>query len=99
MGIYIIIETFHGMTFMWDEKTTIMVQLAPSFQVGANMTADLHMVILFAGLVHIMNNFPVKVLLPLWGWELSITSTLSQVENRHTFVLQHGRSCMCVHLT
>ncbi|XP_060132764.1 mucin-5B-like [Zootoca vivipara] len=32
MGIYIIIETFHGMTFMWDEKTTMMVQLAPSFQ-------------------------------------------------------------------
>ncbi|XP_062974478.1 mucin-5B-like [Elgaria multicarinata webbii] len=32
MGIYIIIETFHGITFLWDEKTTVIVQVAPSFQ-------------------------------------------------------------------
>nr|XP_056707940.1 mucin-5B-like [Euleptes europaea] len=32
MGLYIVIETYHGMTFMWDEKTTVIVQLAPSFQ-------------------------------------------------------------------
>uniref|UniRef100_A0A8D0C705 MUC5A protein n=1 Tax=Salvator merianae TaxID=96440 RepID=A0A8D0C705_SALMN len=32
VGIYIIIETSHGMTFIWDTKTTVIVQLAPSFQ-------------------------------------------------------------------
>uniref|UniRef100_A0A8D0GKT0 Uncharacterized protein n=1 Tax=Sphenodon punctatus TaxID=8508 RepID=A0A8D0GKT0_SPHPU len=31
-GIYIVVETFHGMTFIWDQKTTVIVQLAPSFK-------------------------------------------------------------------
>ncbi|KYO22189.1 hypothetical protein Y1Q_0000775 [Alligator mississippiensis] len=31
-GIYIVIETTQGMTLMWDQKTTVIVQLAPSFQ-------------------------------------------------------------------
>ncbi|XP_053104113.1 mucin-5B-like [Hemicordylus capensis] len=32
MGIYIVIETFHGVTIMWDEKTTVIVQVESSFQ-------------------------------------------------------------------
>ncbi|CAM4571963.1 unnamed protein product [Lepidochelys olivacea] len=31
-GVYIVIETSLGMTFMWDQKTTVMVLVAPSFQ-------------------------------------------------------------------
>ncbi|XP_077177563.1 mucin-5B-like isoform X1 [Paroedura picta] len=32
MGLYIVIETYHGMTFLWDEKTTVIIQVAPSSQ-------------------------------------------------------------------
>ncbi|KAH0620986.1 hypothetical protein JD844_021942 [Phrynosoma platyrhinos] len=32
MGIYIIIETYNGMIFIWDQKTTVTVLVAPSFQ-------------------------------------------------------------------
>ncbi|KAJ7411355.1 hypothetical protein BTVI_50229 [Pitangus sulphuratus] len=33
-GGYIVIETNQGMNFMWDQKTTVVVHVAPSFQVG-----------------------------------------------------------------
>ena len=33
MGMYIKIEIFHGMTFIWDMKTTVIIQVTPSFQV------------------------------------------------------------------
>lgn len=32
-GGYIVIETNRGMNFMWDQKTTVVVHVAPSFQV------------------------------------------------------------------
>uniref|UniRef100_A0ABM5F8L8 Mucin-5B-like isoform X2 n=1 Tax=Pogona vitticeps TaxID=103695 RepID=A0ABM5F8L8_9SAUR len=32
MGMYIKIEIFHGMTFIWDMKTTVIIQVTPSFQ-------------------------------------------------------------------
>ncbi|XP_066475597.1 mucin-5B-like [Tiliqua scincoides] len=32
LGSNIIIETFHGMVIMWNQKTTVIVQVAPSFQ-------------------------------------------------------------------
>uniref|UniRef100_A0A8C0JGN5 MUC5A protein n=1 Tax=Chelonoidis abingdonii TaxID=106734 RepID=A0A8C0JGN5_CHEAB len=31
-GVYIVIETSQGMTFMWDQKTTVIVLVAPSSQ-------------------------------------------------------------------
>lgn len=33
MGNYVVIETFNGMAIMWDQKTTVIVQVMPSFQV------------------------------------------------------------------
>lgn len=39
-GIYIVIETTQGMTLMWDQKTTVIVQLAPSFQVGRRLRVE-----------------------------------------------------------
>lgn len=33
-GGYIVIETNQGMNFMWDQKTTVVVHVAPSFQVS-----------------------------------------------------------------
>uniref|UniRef100_A0A8D2IUY1 Uncharacterized protein n=1 Tax=Varanus komodoensis TaxID=61221 RepID=A0A8D2IUY1_VARKO len=32
VGMHIAIEAFHGVTFLWDGKTTVVVQAAPSFQ-------------------------------------------------------------------
>ncbi|MEE6498610.1 hypothetical protein FKM82_003180 [Ascaphus truei] len=32
VGLYIMVQTNHGLTFMWDQKTTAVVQLSPSFQ-------------------------------------------------------------------
>ncbi|XP_062823680.1 mucin-5B isoform X2 [Anolis carolinensis] len=32
MGMYITIRTSSGMSFIWDQKTTLIVQVAPSFQ-------------------------------------------------------------------
>lgn len=37
-GGYIVIETTQGMNFMWDQKTTVVVHVAPSFQVCASQT-------------------------------------------------------------
>lgn len=37
-GGYIVIETTQGMSFMWDQKTTVIVHVTPSFQVGAEQT-------------------------------------------------------------
>lgn len=37
-GGYIVIETNQGMNFMWDQKTTVVVHVAPSFQVGMGWT-------------------------------------------------------------
>uniref|UniRef100_A0A8C4YB16 MUC5A protein n=1 Tax=Gopherus evgoodei TaxID=1825980 RepID=A0A8C4YB16_9SAUR len=31
-GVYIVIETSQGMTFMWDQKITVIVLVTPSFQ-------------------------------------------------------------------
>lgn len=52
MGLYIVIETYHGMTFMWDEKTTVIVQVAPSFQVGENIVICIPGVFLCQGQVN-----------------------------------------------
>ncbi|XP_078538909.1 mucin-5B-like [Lissotriton helveticus] len=32
LGMYIIVKTLHGLTLMWDQKTTVIVQLAAEFQ-------------------------------------------------------------------
>lgn len=41
-GGYIVIETNQGMNFMWDQKTTVVVHMAPSFQVGMKWTESYH---------------------------------------------------------
>lgn len=39
-GGYIVIETNQGMNFMWDQKTTVVVHVAPSFQVSRGWTGS-----------------------------------------------------------